>query len=290
MAAVQGGAGASVEHVPWPATNTLPKFLPGVMTKFRLTHPDAIGTRLAAGNFLLGTHVVMTEKLDGSNIGVDAHGEIMSRTQVVDHTAERFIRAPLSEVRQYTDCVAQVEKALLGDAKGHVVVFGELMCIKSKYPYDSDRDLKWFVFGARVTPYDAVLPQGVWAIRQRDDAYATLPLSPVLQGIFRECHLPTVPIIGDEGHDGSVADVICYHHDGMQADAERIEGYVLHTPHHILKWKTEKPALQDVDDVRRVVAARPNMVILPPNLGKLLREFDAMRGVEWTEVDSDADT
>ena len=207
--------------------------MPAFLKKIKLTDPRAAHVRDEAEAWLHGQPVIATVKLDGSNIGIDANGTVFSRTQVLDRDQEYFMRAPLANVVRYTDSVKRVQE-ILGTT---TVVYGELLCIETPYPYGG-RDLKWFAFGARVTPMNADLPDGVWAV-PGDDGYATLPLSPSLQKIFERCGLCVVPV----ATRGSLMQCVTLLADGMDRISGRVEGYVLHYPSGFVKWKTSKTSI-----------------------------------------------
>lgn len=255
--AASSSSSTIVKHVPWPETKVVWRTLPNMIKMATLTHPDTIYIRDAARQQLCETEVMVTEKMDGSNIGLDSNGTIYSRNQVVEKDVKNFGKASLDVVTKYIPSVVSLEKLILGSyhTGAHIVVFGELLCNKTKYNYGY-YDLQWLVFGVSIfVPSSAYrgIPLNLWPLNSSDDKrtqdkYIILPLSPTLYKFFKKCDFEVVPLLFG-GPQHSLADVLSIYNHKMHTQKEYMEGLVLHTSIGIYKWKTEKPDVPEFNKI-----------------------------------------
>lgn len=94
-------------------------------------------------------------KIDGTNVGKDAEGNIYGRNQMVQPGAATYQKTSLDAVKDVD--VAMVSEKILaaaeveGDDVTHFVLYGELVCNKTIYDYaHRGRATGWLVFGAMI--------------------------------------------------------------------------------------------------------------------------------------------
>ena len=94
-------------------------------------------------------------KIDGTNVGKDAEGNMYGRNQMVHPGADTYQKTSLAAVKE-VDVATVLEKILAAaeverDDVAHFVLYGELVCNKTIYDYAyRGRASGWLVFGAMI--------------------------------------------------------------------------------------------------------------------------------------------
>ena len=86
------------------------------------------------------TPVSLSQKFDGTNVGVDQEGQIFGRNKMVDKSEETYMKVDLAVVRA-VDVKSILEAFLLETMLEEAqvekfVVYGELMCNNDLYDYE----------------------------------------------------------------------------------------------------------------------------------------------------------